>query len=80
MTSPNKFPALLQAFFTDRLLRQRNASPHTIASYRDCFRLLLRFGTKKLAKAPSELCMEDLDVTFIAEFLDHLEREHGVCQ
>jgi integrase/recombinase XerD len=77
MTSPDRFPALLQAFFTDRLLRQRSASPHTVASYRDCFLLLLHFAAKKLAKAPSELRMEDLDVTFISEFLDHVERERG---
>jgi integrase/recombinase XerD len=77
MTSPNKFPALLQAFFTDRLIRQRSASPHTIASYRDCFRLLLHFAAEELAKDPSGLRIEDLDVPFIIEFLDHVEKDRG---
>ncbi len=46
------FPSLLQSFFTDRLLRQRQASPHTVATYRDCFRLLLQFAQKRLGKNP----------------------------
>ncbi len=48
-------PALVQSFFTDRLLRQRHASPHTIAGYRDSFRLLLNFAAQRLGKAPSDL-------------------------
>src|SRR5208337_484422 len=68
------FPSLLQSFFTDRLLRQRAASPHTIAGYRDCFRLLLQFAKERLGKAPSKLRVEDLDAPFISLFLDHLER------
>ena len=75
MTSNTNFPALVQAFFTDRLLRQRKASPHTIAGYRDSFRLLLRFAAKRFAKEPSKLSLEDLDAPFIGEFLDHLEKE-----
>jgi site-specific recombinase XerD len=70
-------PALLQAFFTDRLLRQRRASPHTIAAYRDTFRLLLRFAVKQLGKTPTELEVEDLYAPFVGEFLDHLEVERG---
>ena len=54
------FPSLLQSFFTDRLLRQRQASPHTIAGYRDCFRLLLHFAKERLSKMPSKLRIEDL--------------------
>ena len=54
MTSAS-FPSLLQSFFTDRLLRQRQASPHTIAGYRDCFRLLLQFAKERLDKMPSQL-------------------------
>jgi hypothetical protein len=46
------FPSLLQSFFTDRLLRQRESSPHTVAGYRDCFRLLLQFAKKRLQKVP----------------------------
>lgn len=72
MISAN-LPALLQSFFTDRLLRQRQASAHTIAGYRDCFRLLLNFAKERLGKMPSQLCLEDLDAPFISLFLDHLE-------
>lgn len=71
------FPALLQHFFTDRLLQQRHASTHTIAGYRDTFRLLLRFAADRLGRAPSALTMDDLTPSFIAEFLDHLERARG---
>jgi site-specific recombinase XerD len=68
---------LLEAFFSDRLLRQRRASPHTIAAYRDAFRLLLAFAEKHLRKAPSDLLLADLDAPLIAAFLDHLETERG---
>jgi integrase/recombinase XerD len=71
------FPGLLQAFFTDRLLRQRQASPHTIAAYRATFRLLLRFAATRLGRAPSRLVIADLDAAFLGDFLDHLERERG---
>ena len=67
------FPSLLQCFFTDRLLRQRQASPNTIAAYRDCFRLLLKFAKERLHKSPSQVRIEDLDAPFIGLFLDHLE-------
>jgi site-specific recombinase XerD len=65
--------SLLQSFFTDRLLQQRQASPHTIAGYRDCFRLLLHFAKERLGKTPSKLRVEDLNAPFIGLFLDHLE-------
>lgn len=68
---------LLEAFFSDRLLRQRRASPHTIAAYRDAFRLLLAFAEKHLRKAPSDLLLADLDAPLIATFLNHLETERG---
>ncbi len=71
------FPALLQAFFTDRLLKQRRASPHTVTAYRNTFRLLLRFAATRLGRAPSRLALTDLDAAFLGEFLDHLERERG---
>jgi site-specific recombinase XerD len=67
------FPSLLQSFFTDRLLRQRQASPHTVAGYRDSFRLLLKFAKERLRKSPSQLRIEDLDAPFLGLFLDHLE-------
>jgi len=68
---------LLQSFFTDRLMAQRRASPHTIASYRDTFRLLFHFAQHRLKKSPSDLSLEDLGATFIGAFLNHLEKKRG---
>lgn len=73
-TNPN-FPGLLEAFFTDRLMSQRQASSNTIASYRDTFCLLFRFAEQHLQKAPSTLTINDLDAPFIGAFLEHLEKE-----
>jgi len=67
----------LQAFFTDRLLRQRQASPHTIAAYRDTWRMLLTFTARQAGKPPSQLDLGDLDAPLIGSFLDHLEHERG---
>jgi site-specific recombinase XerD len=66
---------LLEAFFTERLQHQRNASPNTIAAYRDTFRLLLAFAQDRLRKPPSTLPLADLDAVFIAAFLQHLEKQ-----
>lgn len=77
MSTSNSFPGLLQAFFTDRLMRQQQVSAHTIASYRDTFRLLLVFAKQQLGKAPSALAIEDLNASFVGAFLDHLERDRG---
>ena len=74
MSSNAGFSGLVQAFFTDRLLRQRGASPHTVAGYRDAFRLLLRFAHERLGRAPSKLSLKDLDAPFVGDFLDHLEK------
>jgi integrase/recombinase XerD len=63
----------LEAFFTERLKRQRQASPHTIRSYRDTFRLLLDFAERRTGKPPSRLDLSDIDAAFITAFLDHLE-------
>ena len=71
------FQSLLQGFFTERLLRQRQASPHTIAGYRDTFRLLLRFAADQLGKAPSMLNTEDFVPAFVGRFLEHLEQRRG---
>jgi site-specific recombinase XerD len=68
---------LLRSFFVDRLLRQRNASPATIASYRDTFRLLLRFAEAHLHRPAASLTIEDLSAPLVLAFLDHLERERG---
>jgi site-specific recombinase XerD len=67
----------LQAFFTDRLARQRGASPHTIAAYRDTMRLLLRFAQQRLSKPPSALDLADLHAPLIGAFLDYLQHERG---
>lgn len=67
----------LQAYFTDRLITQRNASPETIAAYRDTFRLLLRFARQRTGKQPFELDIEDLDAPLIGAFLTYLEQQRG---
>ncbi len=77
MTRHSDFPKLVEAFFTERLLQQRKASPETIAGYRDAFRLLLRFAARRLKKEPSKLALKELDARFIGEFLDHLEAERS---
>ena len=77
MQTATTFAVLLENFFTDRLMQQRKASPHTIASYRDTFRLLLKYAQSHLNKAPSDLAMEDLNSPFIASFLNHLEQDRG---
>ena len=67
----------LQAFFTDRLITQRNSSPQTIAAYRDTFRLLLAFAQQQTGKQPFQLDIDDLDAPLIGEFLTHLEQDRG---
>jgi integrase/recombinase XerD len=68
---------ILQGFFTDRLARQKKASPNTVAAYRDTCRLLLAFAHDKTGKAPSRLSLADLDATMIGAFLQHLEQQRG---
>ena len=65
----------MQSFFTERMLTQRQASPNTVSSYRDSFRLLLAFAQQRTGKTPSNLQLEDLDAVLIGAFLEHLERE-----
>ena len=67
----------LEAYFTHRLISQKRASRHTIAAYRDAFRLLLHFAEQQTGKAPSLLDFEDLDAPLIGAFLDHLEHARG---
>jgi len=69
----------LEAFFTERLIGQRHASPNTIAAYRDAWRLLLRFIHARTAKEPCQLDLADLDATVIGAFLEHLEHERHNC-
>jgi site-specific recombinase XerD len=72
------FAPLVESFFTQRLMQQRQASPHTISSYRDTFRQFLRFVQQRLHKAPSRLCFEEIDASLIGAFLDHLEKHQGL--
>jgi integrase/recombinase XerD len=67
----------LQAYFTERLITQRNSSPQTIASYRDTFRLLLAFAAKQTGTQPCELDIDELNAPLISAFLNHLEHERG---
>ena len=67
----------LQAFFITRLDHQRQASPRTVASYRDAFCLLLRYARARTGKEPAQPGFTDLDATFVSGFLDHLEHERN---
>jgi integrase/recombinase XerD len=67
----------LQAWFTERMITQRNSSPRTIAAYRDTFRLLLAFASERTGKRPYQLDIEDLDAELIGAFLNHLEQDRG---
>ena len=71
----NSFASTLQSFFTDRLVRQRQASSHTVAAYRDTFRLLLSFVQAQSGRAPYTLDLEHLDVPTIVAFLQYLETD-----
>ena len=78
MSAAASFAGLLEGFFTQRLMQQRCASAHTIASYRDTFRLLLRFAQQRLRKAPSQLALNDVDAPLVLAFLDAMEQARGV--
>jgi site-specific recombinase XerD len=78
MKSTSNFPGLLEGFFTQRLLQQKQASPHTIASYRDTFRLLFRFTEKRLRKPPSRLTLEEIDAPLVTAFLNDLEKNRSI--
>lgn len=69
---PN-FASLLQRFFTERLIQQKNASPRTVSSYRDTFRLFLQFAKRRLRKPSTRIELTDLDTSVVSAFLDHLE-------
>jgi len=64
---------ILQGFFTDKLARQRQASPNTIAAYRDTCKLLLDFASRQARKQPCQLDIADLDAPLVTAFLQHLE-------
>lgn len=68
---------IMQAFFTDYLMTQRHASRHTVASYRDCLRLLLTFARQRTGKLPAQLDLADLDAVLVGTFLTELESTRG---
>jgi site-specific recombinase XerD len=78
MTASITLAPLLERFFTQRLMQQRQASPHTISSYRDTFRLFLTFAQQRLHTPPSRLQFEAIDAPLIVAFLDHLEEDRGL--
>ena len=77
-TTTTNLAPLLERFFTERLMRQRQASPHTISSYRDTFRLLLKFAQQRLHTPPAQLTFKAIDAPLIVAFLDHLEKHRGL--
>jgi site-specific recombinase XerC len=74
IVEPN-FASLLQRFFTERLIQQKNASPRTVSSYRDTFRLFLQFAKRRLRKPSTRIELTDLDTSVVSAFLDHLEAD-----
>jgi site-specific recombinase XerD len=78
MSTPISLAALLERFFTQRLMQQRQASPHTISSYRDTFSQFLKFTEQRLHKAPSRLNFQEIDAPLIMAFLDYLEKHQGI--
>ena len=78
MTPPISFAALLERFFTQRLMQQRQASPHTISSYRDTFCQFLKFVQQRLHTPPSRLTFQEIDAPLIVAFLESLEKQYGV--
>ena len=78
MNTSLSLAALLERFFTQRLMQQRQASPHTVSSYRDTFRQFLKFTEQRLHKAPSQLNFQEVDAPLVMAFLDHLEMHQGV--
>ena len=78
MTPSTSLAPLLERFFTQRLMQQREASPNTIKSYRDTFRQFLIFVQQQHNQSPSGLNIEQVDAPFIVEFPDELERNRGL--
>lgn len=78
MKSTPTLAARIECFFTERLMRQRGVSPHTIASYRDTFCQLFKFAQARLHRPPSSLALIDLDAPLVSAFLDDLENTRSV--
>ena len=78
MTPSNSFGGVLTSFFTKRLMQQRQASAHTVSSYRDSFRMLLRFAAARTGRTPSNLTWQDIDAPLVSDYLDDLEARRGI--
>ena len=78
MSAITALAPLLERFFMQRLMQERRVSPHTIASYRDTFRLFLKFIQQRLHKTPATVVFEEIDAPLVTSFLDHLEKQRGV--
>ena len=77
INSPERFAQVVQAFFCDYLIQQRDVSPRTVSTYRDTFRLLLSFLPQACGKRPEQLTFADLTATQVLAFLRHLEEQRG---
>lgn len=75
LNQPSEFSSLIQRFFLERLMQQKNASPRTVEAYRDTFRLLFIFAEQQLHKSPALLTLSDFNAILILDFLDYLEKE-----
>ena len=79
MNTPERFVELVQAFFCDYLIKQRDLSPRTVSAYRDTFRLLLSFLQQACGKRPDQLMLSNLTAAQLIAFLQYLEEERGNC-
>ena len=71
------FPRLLHAFFYEWMVQQRNASVHTVRSYRDTWRLFLRFVAQRRRRSVVQLILADLTASEVKAFLQYTEQERG---
>src|SRR5258708_37429362 len=79
MNTPERFAELVQTFFCDYLIKQRDLSPRTVSAYRDTFRLLLSFLQRACGKRPDQLMLSNLTAAQLIAFLQYLEEERGNC-
>lgn len=79
VSTDTAFAAVLTGFFSQRLIKQKQASPHTVSAYRDSFRLLLQFVCQRVSKGPSSLTWDDIDAPMVCAFLEDLQKQRGIC-
>lgn len=75
LDQPAQFSSLVERFFVDRLMSQKNVSPRTVESYRDTFRMIFRYAEKKLHKPPVQFTLNDFSAKLVLDFLSHLEKD-----